>query len=167
MKHQKSQERRAGPVTSPSLSLNPSDFLLFILSSMLVQGRDSQFFVFLIKELLFQKSETWTERIAIGVEIVGEKTIISRKLIIVFKTLERFVATDAFESFKESEVFLVAESFGTEHTKHIADVLKGKSPPILYLNNAATGFDDKSVHGNAVELPKTICALRCVANLAN
>ena len=80
--------------------------------------------------------------------------------------MERFVAIDAFESFKESEVFLVAESFGTEHTKHIADVLKGKSPPILYLNNAATGFDDKSVHGNVVELRKTMCALLCVANLA-
>ena len=127
-------------------------------------GKGLPIFVFLIKELLFQKSET--ERIAIGVEIVGKKTIISRKLISVFKTLERFVAIDAFESFKESKFFLVAKSFGTEHTKHIADVLKGKSPPILYLNNAATGFDDKSVHGNVVELPKTMSALLCVANLA-
>ena len=91
---------------------------------------------FLIKELLFENSKTL--RIGIGVEMVRAKFTISTQLIDMFTAFERFLKID---NFSESEVHLINARFEKTQKEAVETILRGKSTPILYLNNAATGFN--------------------------
>ena len=67
-------------------------------------GTSLPMLTFLIKEFLFENSKN--ERIGVGVEMVVEKHIISRKLIGFFITLERFLnKVLKRENVKESDFF--------------------------------------------------------------
>jgi hypothetical protein len=87
------------------------------------------------------------------------KCVNSKKLIGVQRTLLEDVK-------KCFHVFLVSARFDTDHAAFIVSVLKDKSKTLLYLNNAATGFDDELLQNTVVSLAKDTEALFCVANPA-
>jgi hypothetical protein len=125
-------------------------------------GTSLPMLTFLIKEFLFEKSKN--ERIGFGVEMVLQKHVISEQLICVFKNLEGLLNTVLErENVTESRTNLFHARFETTHSETIAKALKEKKT-ILYLNNAADGFDDRTLHQTVVELALATSALVCVAN---
>jgi hypothetical protein len=81
----------------------------------------------LIKEFLFENRK----RISVGVEMVLHKHIISRKLIGVFRTLERFWnKVLQRENVKESD-FLVHARFEMAHSQSIAKKISGKTAHLV------------------------------------
>ena len=81
---------------------------------------------FLIKEFLFENSKN--ERIGVGVEMVLQDHTILRKLIGVFRTLERFLNQFLMrENVDESKIYLVHARFEIAHSQSIVDIIQEKS----------------------------------------